>query len=365
MIKHKLKITRSKGTSKETSKGTSKGISKGTSKGTIKRVNNVVRNKNSKTKKQSREFKLSNDQIEMLFFFRIIINYFLLLINHNTKPIIIKETILNLLKEIRNHNKYINKNTTDDQIEILYKKLYKTSKALKQKIDKTENNTEARNETINETINEARNEDMENIYTKRSTWKGKVKGKGKGKGKVKGKGKEKTKSNYQGGFYFRNIEDKGDQPVTGNDIKKLLDEMQQFFYNAKYTEEGEFLTKTDTLLSMFRGDVDQFKSYVQWYILPKYYQYTPPFLKWDNIKAAIANRKYEDLPDYLLAYQSYLRSRDEYLVEKGVKSSSVLTNSRYKGFYDKISHFMDDNIQKYQKLRNMAQGKFTPLSLPI
>mgnify|MGYP000362323161 CR=1 FL=1 len=32
----------------------------------------------------------------------------------------------------------------------------------------------------------------------------------------------------------------------------------------------------------------------------------------------------EDLPDYLLAYQSYLRSRDEYLVEKGLKPPSVL-----------------------------------------
>ena len=323
MIKHKPKITR---ISKDLSKRLSKRLSKGV------------------TKKQSRRFKLSNDQIEILFFFRIIINYFLLLINHNTKPSIIKETILNLLKEIRNHNKYINKNTTDDQLEILYKKLFNTTKKLKNEIDKNESKYESKYES--------NTKDMKKIYTRGSTWKG------------KGKGKGKTKSIYQGGFYFKNIEDKGDQPITGNDISKLLDEIQQFFYNAKYTEEGQFLTKTDTLLSMFRGDVDQFKGYVQWYILPKYYQYTPPFIKWDNIKAAIANRKYEDLPDYLLAYQSYLRSRDEYLVEKGVKSPSILNNSRYSGFYDKIAHFMDTNILKYQKLRNFSHGRFTPIALP-
>ena len=208
-------------------------------------------------------------------------------------------------------------------------------------------------ENTNNDIN--KDSGIEKIYTKGSTWKGK-------KGK---EGKGKTRSNYQGGFYFKSMEEKGDQPITGNDIAKLLDEMQKFFGNAKYTEEGEFLTKTDTLLSMFRGDVDQFKSYVQWYILPKYYQYSPPFLKWDNIKAAIANRKYEDLPDYLLAYQSYLRSRDEYLVEKGVKSPSVLNKGLYSGFYDKISRKLDVGIQKYQQIRKLSHGEFTPLALPI
>uniref|UniRef100_A0A6C0F0N3 Uncharacterized protein n=1 Tax=viral metagenome TaxID=1070528 RepID=A0A6C0F0N3_9ZZZZ len=342
MIKHKLKITRSKGTSKVVKNGVSKRSSSG--------VRNGVR-------KQLIKVKLSHDQIEFLLFFRVIINYFLLLINHNTKPNIIKQTIVNLLKEIRNHNKYINKNTTDSQLDILYKKLYDSCKKLKKEIDNTKEKNALMNQIMAENTNNNINEDsgMEKIYTKGSTLKGK-------EGK---EGKGKTKSNYQGGFYFKSMEEKGDQPITGNDIAKLLDEMQKFFGNAKYTEEGEFLTKTDTLLSMFRGDVDQFKGYVQWYILPKYYQYTPPFLKWDNIKAAIANRKYEDLPDYLLAYQSYLRSRDEYLVEKGVKSPSVLNKGLYSGFYDKISRKMDVGIQKYQRLRKMAHGQFTPLGLPM
>ena len=337
MIKHKSKITRR-------SKGTRKGSSNG----------------NGKTKKQIIKVKLSNNQIEFLLFFRVIINYFLLLINHNTKPSIIKETIVNLLKEIRNHNNYINKNTTDSQLDILYKKLYDSCKKLKKEIDNAKEKNALMNQIMAENTNKVMHEDtsMEKIYTKGSTWKGK-------EGKEGKEGKGKTKSNYQGGFYFKSMEEKGDQPITGNDISKLLDEIQKFFGNAKYTEEGEFLTKTDTLLSMFRGDVDQFKGYVQWYILPKYYQYTPPFLKWDNIKAAIANRKYEDLPDYLLAYQSYLRSRDEYLVEKGVKSPSVLNKGLYSGFYDKISRGMDVGIQKYQRLRKMAHGQFTPLGLPM
>lgn len=354
MIKHKPKITRR-------SKGTRKGSSKGLTKVVRNGVRNGVRN-------QLIKVKLSHDQFEFLLFFRVIINYFLLLINHNTKPSIIKQTIVNLLKEIRNHNKYININTTDFQLDILYKKLYDSCKKLKKEIDNAKEKNALMNQIMGENTNNNINEDtgtgMEKIYTKVSTGKWK-KGK-EGKEKTKSKmNKMNSKTNYQGGFYFKSMEEKGDQPITGNDIAKLLDEMQKFFGNAKYTEEGEFLTKTDTLLSMFRGDVDQFKSYVQWYILPKYYQYTPPFLKWDNIKAAIANRKYEDLPDYLLAYQSYLRSRDEYLVEKGVKSPSVLNKGLYSGFYDKISRKLDVGIQKYQQLRKLSHGEFTPLALPI
>ena len=79
------------------------------------------------------------------------------------------------------------------------------------------------------------------------------------------------KKSHKGGFYFKSLEEKGDTPITGADLTRLLDEMQQFFYNAKYTEEGKFLQDTDTLLSMLRGDVNQFKSILQYRIL--YYKY--------------------------------------------------------------------------------------------
>ena len=45
----------------------------------------------------------------------------------------------------------------------------------------------------------------------------------------KSKSKSKSKNNQTGGFYFTTLEDKGDKPITGNDITKLLDEIQKFF----------------------------------------------------------------------------------------------------------------------------------------
>jgi hypothetical protein len=103
----------------------------------------------------------------------------------------------------------------------------------------------------------------------------------------------------KGGFYFRSLESKGDQPITGSDLSKLLDEMQEFFYNAKYTEEGSFLRETDTLLSLLRGDTQSFKYYIFQNVLPKYYTIYPPFLNFNEIGKAITSYKYEDYPDYL------------------------------------------------------------------
>jgi hypothetical protein len=183
--------------------------------------------------------------------------------------------------------------------------------------------------------------------------------------KLHGKGKTQGTKAHHGGFYFKSLEDKGDKPITGADLTRLLDEMQQFFYNAKYTEEGKFLQDTDTILSMFRGDVNQFKGILQYRIFPQFYNAFPPFIKWDNIYTElIEKRRWEDLPDYLLAYQSYLRSRDEYLVEKGLKPPSVLQKDLYVGFFNKMANSINDNMYAFQNARNKFQGKFFPITLP-
>ena len=46
--------------------------------------------------------------------------------------------------------------------------------------------------------------------------------------------------------------------------------MQEFFYNAQYTDEGAVYKNSKYIISLFRGDTDAFKSYIIWQILPKY-----------------------------------------------------------------------------------------------
>jgi len=260
---------------------------------------------------------LTKNQIEFILMYSTIINHLLLLIKNNIPKSKIKETIINLFKDLRKHNYYINKNISDVQLNILFKKLYNQTLKIQNHVKTKEYIT---------------NTD--------------------------------TNKNQSGGFYFKSLEEKGDQPLTGTDLAKLLDEMQAFFYNAQYVDEGKFLQDTNTLISMLRGDLGQFKGMVQYRILPQYYQVTPPFIKWGNIKKAFEEKKYEDIPDYLLAYQTYLRSRDEYLVDKGLKSPNVLNKDRYKGFYNNLANSLDKNITMFQQYRNKMTGKISPIALP-
>jgi len=297
------------------------------------KINNINNNINTKFNNNLYpiNLNLTVEQIEFILLYSTIINYLLLLIKNKIPNIIIKKTILNLFKDIKNHNHFIKKNTSDIQLDILYEKLFKQAKQIKKH------------------SNNQNNQNNENIQ------------------------KIQYKLKHKGGFYFKSLEEKGDQPLTGTDLSTLLDEMQQFFYNAQYTDEGKFLQDTNALVSMFRGDLGQFKGLLQYRIFPQYYSIIPPFIKWnessqgakDGIKHALENRKYEDLPDYLLAYQSYLRSRDEYLVAKGLKSPSVLGKDRYTGFFDKLAHSLDKNITKFQQYRNKATGRISPIALPV
>lgn len=169
-------------------------------------------------------------------------------------------------------------------------------------------------------------------------------------------------SDHKGGFYFKDIEDKGDKPITGNDISRLLNEIQDLFYNLQYIEEGKFLREVYVLLNLLRGETSDLKQYLTWSIFPQYYQITPPFIKWDTWKKAWASKKYEDLPDYLLAYQKYNKARDEYLVAKGLKSPTVLQKDLYIGKFNKVANALDQNILTYQRYRMKLQFK-TPLAV--
>lgn len=338
------------------------------------------------------QIKLTEKHVELLLLYTTIINYFLLLINNKVPKNVIKTTILNLFRELRNHNQIINKKTSDYSLEIVYSKLYKQISLLKKQIDKDiKTNKIEYNSLSSNTKNSISIPEQIKIITKHASGKDAMQTLSKNKGLIgfeyvnnpkhnpkynpkhnskynpKHNSKQNPKHNpsHDGGFYFKSLEEKGDQPLTGADLATLLDEVQQFFYNAQYTEEGKFLQDTNALISMLRGDTQQFKSLVQYRIFPQYYQITPPFIRWDNIKKAFDEKKYEDLPDYLLAYQSYLRSRDEYLVAKGLKSPSVLNNDLYSGFYNKLANSLDQNIQQFQQYRNKATLQMKPITLPV
>lgn len=278
----------------------------------------TMKNNNTGLDRKYYKLNLSKENVEFMLLLSVLINTILLLKKMKKSEKHIKNHIIKILKDIRKNNKLIKSSTSYQELDAIYKVLSTKFNVIKKNL---KDNT--------------------------------------------GKSLDTEEYNTSGGFYFKSLEEKGDKPITGADLAKLLDEIQDFFYNAKYTQEGAFLREVDTLISMLRGDVGQFKNYLIYQIFPKYYQVTPPFIKWDGIKAAWDSAKYEDLPDYLLAYQKYLRSRDEYLVEKGLKSPKVLQRGLYTGFYDKLAKSLDKNVTAFQQYRRKARMQFYPVGVPV
>ena len=173
----------------------------------------------------------------------------------------------------------------------------------------------------------------------------------------------------KGGYLFKRIEDKADQPITGADFTRLLDELQGLTSNLRYVPEGRDFTKADVLLSLMRGDEASFDAYVKFFIYPNFYKLYPyPHFK--NIFSKSEKdppneyaggtplfERYEDLGDYLLAYISYRDAKNQYLVDQGLKSPNVLK----KGFLDKFTAAYDKAATKY----SMAKMQLNPKRMII
>ena len=229
-----------------------------TSKRRISTTRKGIKSKRVAIKLKKRQYVIG---LLLIFFFEIMDVY---------KEKEAKAIILRIIKKMEGKNTKIS-----DNFEVIYP--FIKSKYLIWKEEKSKWDSEMAN-SLGKDINEFSKEKLETLHRK--------------------------SKKQDGGFYFKSLESKGEKPITGQDITNLLDEIQGFFYNAKYTEEGQWLREPDVLLSLFRGDTDAFKFHLNYVVLPKYYQLFPPFLKWGAIKEAIVNKKYEDYPDYLLAYLS-------------------------------------------------------------
>ena len=300
----------------------------------------------AKPRANTKVIMVEKTKVEYLLLFNILLNYYVLLVSHKYSNDERKQRLEELILQMRDNNKLISRDTSNIQIKNIVNYLdtffHQLLLLINQSLESYQHKKPNRHTRHTRHTSHTR-------HTRHTRHK---------------KYNDKKKL-HKGGFYFKSLEEKGDTPITGADLTKLLDEMQQFFYNAKYTEEGKFLQDTDTLLSMLRGDVNQFKSILQYRIFPQFYSAMPPFIKWDVIYNEIIEKKrWEDLPDYLLAYQSYLRSRDEYLVEKGLKPPSILQRDLYTGFYNKMANSINDNMYAFQNARNKFKGNFYPITLP-
>ena len=115
----------------------------------------------------------------------------------------------------------------------------------------------------------------------------------------------------EGGRYLMRLE-KGDQPITGNDISAALDDISELLTRAQYTKPGRNLKYVNLLINMFRGDQDSLKDHLKYYFLPEYISYFPPSL---NVKKIFED--FGQFPGLYTLYKLYINNMNQYKIEKG------------------------------------------------
>ncbi len=112
---------------------------------------------------------------------------------------------------------------------------------------------------------------------------------------TKGRNKKTTSG------YLKKLIDKGDQPITGNDIKMFCNQITELTDILKYTPMGENLLYTGLIIKLLMGDEDELNKYIEYYELPKYFNTFPPHI---DIGAIVQQLQY--YPLYKNAYNTYL-----------------------------------------------------------
>lgn len=135
--------------------------------------------------------------------------------------------------------------------------------------------------------------------------------------------------------YLKRLIDKGDKPITGNDVKILVDDITKLLDKLQYTPKGDNgLIFMNLLLKLFRGQEDELDKYLNTYEYPKYYTILPPAINFEQIKKELPH-----LAEYLTAMDEYKQNMSEY---KRVHPSTQTVNKSS----DDNKNFIDDLTTK-------------------
>ena len=115
-----------------------------------------------------------------------------------------------------------------------------------------------------------------------------------------------------GNAYLQRLMNKGDEPVTGNDMAQTIQEIAEFLQHLRYTPEGRGSTGFQVLYDLFTGNDMALEYYFKFDLLPKYASIFPPKLRLNAIIPQI-----ESIAEYLTLYTTHRRTVKQGKVETG------------------------------------------------
>lgn len=131
--------------------------------------------------------------------------------------------------------------------------------------------------------------------------------------------------------YLKKLIDKGNEPITGNDIKTFCDQIIKLIDILKYTPMGENLLYTGLIIKLLMGDKNELKEYIDYYEIPKYIDAFPPHFDFNGIM-----RELQYYPLYKEAYNTY----DKTLSGKNTNISE-----------DSIAHKINEILKLYSEIK--------------
>lgn len=155
--------------------------------------------------------------------------------------------------------------------------------------------------------------------------------------------------NSEGGPYLQRLTKKGNQPITGDDMAKTMEEIITILSDLRYLDDAKDAYGPTVLLNYFMGNEDDLKSFLRYRFLPKFVKVNqfPPKIEFGELYD-----RWDNIVDLLNVYKNDKRIKNEWAVSKGLKPEDVLKPT----FIDKLADKMDAADQKFQKLKMLRRG---------
>lgn len=157
------------------------------------------------------------------------------------------------------------------------------------------------------------------------------------------------KGGQTNGPYLQRLISKGDEPITGNDMAKTLEEIMTILSDLRYLDDAKGAYGPTVLLNYFMGNDADLRSYLRYRLLPKFIKVNqfPPQIAFGELYS-----RWDNIVDLLNLYKNDRKIKNEWAVSKGLKSEDVLKET----FIDKLASKVDSADQKFQKLKMAKSG---------
>ena len=148
------------------------------------------------------------------------------------------------------------------------------------------------------------------------------------------------------GPYLQRLTTKGDEPITGDDIARTIDEITLLLNDLQYLDDAPNVKGFNALLQYFNGNTTGLQNYLKYELAPRFYSTFPP-----SINISKLYDRWDNIVDILNAYKNDKIIKLQFATDKGLKPDDVLTPTFLDKFTDKLNN-IDNKYQRFKRVKS-------------